>query len=127
MGVNPVKSLPDSIGWWIREGDTGPTEIREFCSPDGKCLRAMRPEGGEPGMRTMPCTPGRWIKVELPTFPPREKAAYRLCWANISGLGVGLTLWKNGSGFFREGFFPKDQASDVVWITGEFLDELPQR
>lgn len=112
-----LKRLPDSPGWWISEGMSDPVKLIDH--PDSGNLYSAA--GGV-------AIPGRWLKVEMPTFPPREQAPYRLCWAKVSGLGLDrhFLMWsKESNGFFRNGFYSTDQVTDVAWITPEFLDELP--
>jgi hypothetical protein len=55
--VKPVR-LPDSPGWWICEGMPDPVKFIEH--PD--CGDLYSAAGGV-------AVPGRWLKVELPTFP----------------------------------------------------------
>lgn len=121
-----VKTLPDSPGYWLREGDGDLKRIAPSDDPAIAATGALYQHtntGFEFPLASL--RPGRWLKVDLPTFPPREKAKYRLCWANIAGLGRNLTLYSVYSdAFYLNGFFSKDQASDIVWLTPEFEDEI---
>lgn len=121
---NPVKPLPDCPGWWLREGADQPVHVAAYSSDcDGLSLRATIAPGLCP---TSELKPGRWLKVELPTFPPREKAPFRLCWGTTS-YGRKLFTYHAGTGSHEF----RDQVGrwhclpdDIVWLTPEYLDEL---
>jgi hypothetical protein len=118
------KSLPDSPGWWLREGVERPVEVEE----SGGGFVYLTSTGFK-----YACCRGRWLKVELPTFPPPEKAPYRLCWATYDGNRL-LCVYDHCTGelkFRTPGFsgnwVRSDAVTDVVWITPEYLDELPSK
>ena len=59
------KPLPDSPGWWLREGSDYP--VRVFVGIDG-LFRVSNATGDYPEAEQ-----GRWLKVELPVFPECEQ------------------------------------------------------
>jgi hypothetical protein len=60
------KPLPDSAGWWLREGSTEPVKI---VLVDGTTPELFVADWNiRPG-------PGRWLPVELPVFEPLRELA----------------------------------------------------
>jgi hypothetical protein len=125
---NEVKTLPDSPGWWLREGDD-PVQVINIVADALKDSMLRFVSGG----RSYPPKPGRWLKVELPTFPQREKAPFRLCWASFS---KRRTDNQSGRYLFSHcvedeyfdchlgGRFSADDLTHIEWVSAEFLDEL---
>lgn len=119
-----VKSLPDSPGWWIQEGADGPVQFRQ-CDGFHKGIATVG------GVHVNDLKPSRWLKVELPTFPQREKAPFRLCWATRNGerlllswlsTGGNYAFWRSvGDGALAAKL---SELTDIVWITPEYLQDL---
>ncbi len=61
--MSEVKQLPDSEGWWLKEGSDHPSHV---VAKDGE----FKQYSSEIWWTLLP---GRWLKVQLPVFPPLKE------------------------------------------------------
>ena len=107
-----VYELPDKTTseWWVMEDSYAPLRITFH-----------------PGFYT----PGRWLPVELPKFPEREKAPARLCMATVDGERQML-VWFNRSCEMQFRSTKEEyrwrwnhEVTDIEWLTPEYCEDMP--
>lgn len=122
-------SLPDSAGLWIEESKPGDVFLIKPAGLRGDCVEARSMYG------SCLLLTGRWLPVELPTFPPRVKAHLRLCWATYVPRGNSprsrfmLAHCFDSDRYFGQNhsIFAPSELTDIVWLSAEFADEYPHK
>lgn len=124
--MSECKPLPDSAGYWI-EASKPDEVVHVLHGKDvGFWISGL---GYLDGPR-----PGRWLKLELPTFPPREKCPWRLCFATWKSTGDRqmFAVYDDHDGLVRylsEYTIParEDELKEIFLLTPAYLDELPHK
>jgi hypothetical protein len=116
------KPLPDSAGLWIEERQ--PEVVYRILPEAAEEITVWGSMIGND--RVQKCVEGRWLKLELPTFPLREKCPVRLCWVQLGAGDIHrLAAWTEYGGYIICGGSRHFDVHSLQFITPEYLDELP--